>query len=138
MKSIFILTIGIIVFFACDMKEKGRFFTREKYENEFFQDVNKDVLERINQDTSITSDSMVFTFWFITNEKQKLDALADYLRNNLKDHQIVELKQVNEIWELQGTSNAIKLDIESIKEWEKKLWDIGYKFDCKLDGWETT
>ncbi len=106
------------------MKEKGRFFTKEKYENEFFQDVNKDVLRRIKQDTSITSDNMVFTFWFITDEKQKLDALAEYLRNNLKDYKIVELKQVDEIWELEGTSNAIKLDIESINEWDKKLWAI--------------
>jgi len=120
------------------MKEKGRFFTKEKYENEFFQDVNKDVLIRIKQDTSITSDNMVFTFWFITDEKQKLDALADYLRNNLKDHKIVKLKQADEIWELEGTSNAIKLNIESINEWDKKLWDMGYKFDCKPDGWETT
>jgi tryptophan-rich sensory protein len=42
------------------------------------------------------------------------------------------------IWELNCRTYPIKLELESINKWETKMWEIGYKFDCELDGWETT
>ena len=121
----------------CKMETNKRFFTKEKYENEINQNINLDVLDRIKKDSSITEESIVFSFYFITDKRSKLDSLSDYLTENLPNHQIIEIRKINNIWELNGRSNKIKLEIAEINKWERKLWDFGYKFDCELDGWET-
>ncbi len=115
-----------------------RFFSKDFYENELHQEINVDVLRRINQDTNITTDKLKFSFYFISDKKKKIDSLVEYFQTNEEEQQILKVYQVDKIWELNGRSYLIKLDLESINEWEKKMWDIGFNFDCKLDGWETS
>lgn len=139
MKKIYgILTIGIVILTSCEMENKARFFTKEKYESEFNQSVNIDVLERIKNDSTITKDEMIFSFYFVTDKRTKVDSLIDFLEKHEPNQQIIELNQINEIWELNGRTYPIKLEIDSINKWERKMWEIGYKFDCELNGWETT
>lgn len=139
MKKIWgISIIGIILLTSCEMENKGRYFTKEKYENEINQSVNIDVLERIKNDSTITKEEMIFSFYFITDKRTKIDSLTDYLEKFEPNQQIIELNQINKIWELNGRTYPIKLEIDSINKWERKMWEIGYKFDCELDGWETT
>lgn len=137
-KKIVIVIIGVVLFTNCKMNKKERFFSKETYENELNQSLNIDVLERIKNDSTITMDEMIFSFWYITDKRIKIDSLIDYLEENEPNQQIIELNQINTIWELNGRTYPIKLDIENINNWEKKMWEVGYKFDCKLDGWETT
>lgn len=120
------------------MENRERFFTKEKYENDLNQSVNFDVLERIKNDSTITKDEMIFSFYFITDERTKIDSLIGFLEQNEPKQRIVKLNLINEIWELNGRTYPIKLELDSINQWERKMWEIGYKFDCKLDGWETT
>ena len=133
-----ILTIVIAFLTSCEMESNGRFFPKEKHENELNQSANIDLLERIKNDSTIRKDEMIFTFYFITDKRRKVDSLVDYLEKYEQNQQIIELNQINEIWELRGRTYPIKLEIDSINDWERRMWDIGYKFDCKLDGWETT
>ena len=139
MKKIWgISIIGIVLLTSCVMENKGRFFTKEQYETKLNQAVNIDVLERIKNDSTITKDEMIFSFYFVTDKRTKIDSLIDYLEMNEPNQQIIELNKINEIWELNGRTYPIKLEIDSINKWEGKMWEIGYKFDCELDGWETT
>ena len=120
------------------MEDKGRFFTKEKYENELNQLVNNDVLERIKNDPEITSDEMTFSFYFITDKKAKIESLIDYLKKIELSQNTFVVNKIKEDWELKGKTYPIKLEIDSINKWEREMWDIGYHFDCELDGWETT
>ena len=131
-----IFTIGIVLLTSCEMKNKERFFTKEKYENELNQSINIDVLNRIKKDSTITKNEMIFSFYFITDKRTKIDSLIDFLEKNESNQQIIELNRINKIWELNGRSYPIKLEIDSINKWEKRMWDIGYQFDCQLDVWE--
>ena len=60
-KILGMLIIGVLIFTNCKMENKGRFFTKEKYENELNQSANIDVLERIKNDSTITKDEMIFS-----------------------------------------------------------------------------
>lgn len=95
-----IAIIGIVVFTSCKTDNKGRFFTKEEYENELHLSLNFDVLERIKSDSTLTNDDMIFSFYFITDTRTKIDSLIDYLEANEPNQQIIELNQINEIWEL--------------------------------------
>lgn len=137
-KICIILIVIIVTLTSCKMESKGVFFTKEEYENKLDQSVNRDVLKRIKNDSTITKDEMIFSFYFITNERAKIDSLIVYLEKNEVNQQVIELNKINKIWELNGRTYPIKLEIDSINKWERKMLDIGYKFDCELDGWETT
>jgi hypothetical protein len=39
-------------------------------------------------------------------------------------------------FELLGSTHPIQMELSVINEWNNKMWDIGYDFDCKLDGWQ--
>lgn len=134
------LTILIIVFSAnsCKTDNKPRFFTKEKFETELNQEVNIDVLEMILDDSTLTRNEMIFSYYFITNEKFKIDSLVAHIKKNEPEQKIIELNKINEIWELNCRTHPIKLNIDSINKWEENMWEIGYRFDCELDGWETT
>ncbi len=28
------------------------------------------------------------------------------------------------------------MNLQTINEWNKLMWDFGYRYDCKLDGWQ--
>lgn len=133
-----ILVIGTFTLISCEMEKEGRFFTKEKFENELNQGTNIDVLERIKNDSTISKNEMIFSFYFITDKRAKIESLIDYLQEHEKNQQIIELSQINDIWELNGRTYPVQLEIDSINKWEKKMWEIGYEFDCILDGWETT
>lgn len=137
-KHIGILVIALLLSLNCSTENGERFFTQESLENELDQALNIDVLNRIKNDTSITSNEMVFSFYFISDQRKKLEALIDYLEKNEPSQTIIEFNQINEIWELNGRTYPIPLEINAINVWERKMWNIGFQFDCKLDGWETT
>ena len=121
------------------MEQENRFFSKVNYESELSnQKINIDVLERIKNDSTITKDEMIFSFYYISDKRTKIDKLTDYLEKNETSQRIIELNQINNIWELNGRTYPLKLQIDTINLWERKMLDIGYRFDCKLDGWETT
>lgn len=121
------------------MEQENRFFSKATYESELSnQNINIDVLERIKNDSTITKDEMIFSFYYISDKRTKIDKLIDYLEKNETSQRIIELNQINNIWELNGRTYPLKLQIDTINLWERKMLDIGYRFDCKLDGWETT
>ena len=121
------------------MEQENRFFSKATYESEVSnQNINIDVLERIKNDSTITKDEMIFSFYYISDKRTKIDKLIDYLEKNETSQRIIELNQINNIWELNGRTYPLKLQIDTINLWERKMLDIGYRFDCKLDGWETT
>ena len=139
MKQVFgVLIIGALIFVNCKLEDKERFFTKHEFNNKLNQTVNREVLERIKNDSTIIEDEMVFSFYFITDTRSKIDLLIDFLEQYEHNQQIIELNSINEIWELNGRSYPIKLEIDIINKWERNLLEIGCKFDCKLDGWETT
>ena len=98
---------------------------------------NADFVDRVKNDEDIAFDSLNLSFYFITNSKRKIDRLAKYINSEMPNYDVLEVIENEELWELQGRSPKILIEIETINNWEKKLWDTGLQFDCKLDGWET-
>lgn len=139
-KSIFIILVSSVMI-SCPSIPTKRYFTPEAYENELKQESNQTVLNRIKQDSTDKRKEVVFSFYFKTNKRKKINDLMDYFEFYEPSSQLMELNQLGrwpEVWELNGRSYPIPLHIDSLNQWEKKLWDIGYRFDCKLTYWAET
>ena len=133
----YLVTLFLFTFIlSCQMAKPQRYFTQEKYESGPDQSTNAALLGRLLQISKGESETMKFDFYFVTDQKQKIEALANYLKTAQKTDPDVEINELENIWELAGQSLPVQLEIDSINQWEKDMWEIGYKFDCVLDGWE--
>jgi len=127
--------ILLLLLSACQPNQKP--FTNQNQKTNPNQSKNTHLLQKIKNDTTITKDKMIFSFYYITNTRAKIDALIDYLKANEPNQPTIELNKINQIWELNGRTYPIQLQIDSINQWEIKMRAIGYQFDCELDGWDT-
>ena len=115
---------------------QNTFFTKHKYDTEIDLNINEDVLSRIYNDNIQSTDKLEIEFTFITDKENKALSLKHVLGLNFPEYSNLLVSESESGYELQGTTNKIQMEIDVINAWNKIMWDLGYKFDCKLDGWE--
>ena len=116
--------------------QTNTFFSKEVYDNEIELDLNEDVLERIYNDGVTSSNELPIEFVFITDTEQKANQLKLMLSSTYPMYNDLRIDETEDYWEVHGITNAIKMEIDKINEWNQAMWDIGYKYDCQLDGWQ--
>lgn len=117
-------------------KKDNTFFTKAIYDSEIALDVNADVLERIYNSNVSSESTLPIEFFFISNSGEKLKNLGIYLLSVYPDYYDFKVQPYDGQFELLGITDPIQMELSVINEWNKQMWDIGYEFDCKLDGWQ--
>ena len=112
------------------------FFPKDVYDSEIRLDVNEDVLKRIYNDGVSQYDALPIEFVFITDKEEKLEKLKQTLSLLYPMYEDSEVEETENHWELHGITNVIEMKIDKINEWNQLMWDLGYRFDCRLDGWQ--
>ena len=112
------------------------FFTKDIYDAEIALDVNADVLERIYKSDITPETSLSIEFFYVSDGEEKLRRLGLHLLSNFPEYANLQVQPYEEVFELSGITQPIKMALDVINEWNQKMWDIGYEFDCKLDGWQ--
>jgi cystathionine beta-lyase family protein involved in aluminum resistance len=114
---------------------ENTFFTEDSYEKDIDLETNEDVLERIYNDNIPDTSKLSINFAFITDTIDKSNYFADALRSAFKNYKGIEVKPYDELFEIIGITDKIQMTLEEINKWNQIMWDFGYKYDCKLDGW---
>jgi cystathionine beta-lyase family protein involved in aluminum resistance len=114
---------------------KNAFFTKEIYDNDIRLDVNLDVLARIYADNILSSDKLNMNFAFVTDTLDKAKVFSKALRKKHPDYKEIKIQPYDDLFEVIGISNKIQMHLTDINKWNQLMWDFGYKYDCKLDGW---
>jgi hypothetical protein len=115
---------------------QNTFFDLESYENDIELEVNRDVLERIYADGIKPTDILPIEFYFLTDTKEKAVLFGDHLISKFPEYENIEIDDYDGDFEISGITDPKKMNLESVNEWNKTMWHLGYKFDCKLDGWQ--
>jgi hypothetical protein len=117
-------------------KEDNTFFTKEIYDTEIGLDINVDVLKRIYS-SNVTPETMIpIEFFYVSDKEEKLKELGLHLLSEFPQYADFKIKPSNKNYELLGMTSPIQMELSAVNEWNKEMWDIGYEFDCKLDGWQ--
>lgn len=117
-------------------KKENTFFTKDIYDTEIRLDVNADVLRRIYGSDVSPGTELSIDFFYISDQEEKLKKLGLHLLEIFPHYTDLKVQPYSDHYELLGITNPIKMDLENINRWNQKMWDIGYEFDCKLDGWQ--
>ena len=118
------------------MSKDNAFFTKDIYDNEIGLDVNSVVLERIYSHNVTAETSLPIEFFYVSDQEENLKKLGLHLLSEFPQYADLKVQPYNDNFELLGTTHPIKMDLAIVNEWNQKMWDIGYQFDCKLDGWQ--
>src|ERR1700729_4337912 len=112
------------------------YFDRESYENDIALEVNEDVLRRIYDDGINPNDSLPIEFYFVTDTESKATNLMHHLTINFPEYESLVIRDYDGDFEVSGTTDPKQMNKQTINEWNKVMWDFGYQYDCKLDGWQ--
>ena len=117
------------------MEKENTFFTKEIYATRIDLQTNEDVLERIR--LHVPADvSLPIEFFFISDSEEKLKALGLSMMEGFPAYSSFKIGTYEDVFQLTGETSPIQMEIEPINEWNKIMWDLGYAYDCKLDGWQ--
>lgn len=115
---------------------QNTFFDQESYENDINLETNEDVLKRIYSDNVKSSDKLPIEFFFLTNSETKAITFKSRLESSFTEYQEIQILDYNGDFEISGKTDPILMSLKAINQWNQLMWDFGYEFDCKLDGWQ--
>lgn len=113
-----------------------RFFTQEQFDNNFSKEmISASEVYGQRRKSGIKDYALAtYDFVYISDSKNKLDSLGNFLRINYS-YKISEVKKANEYWELTGDATEFPVDEDNLIYWALDLYCKGYEFDCKLNGY---
>ncbi len=117
------------------MTSKNTFFKLETYQNDIDLETNEGVIESMYEDNICETDKLKINFAFVTDTKEKADYFSIKIKSTYKEYSNINVKPYEELFEIIGETNELQMTIEKINQWNQKMWDFGYLYDCKLDGW---
>jgi tetratricopeptide (TPR) repeat protein len=115
---------------------ENTFFTWQQFKDNFGKELvsASDVYEQRKKSGMEDYAFATYDFVFISDSKNKLEALGNFLASNY-DYKIGEPKKADEYWELTGDATAFPVDKDNLTYWALDLYCKGYEFDSRLDGY---
>jgi hypothetical protein len=117
------------------MTTKNNFFTLESYQNDIDLETNEDVIVSMYEDIISEDDKLKINFAFVTDTKHKADFFASKINSSYEQYSNIKINPYDELFEITGETNEIQMTLDNINNWNQEMWDFGYLYDCKLDGW---
>jgi tetratricopeptide (TPR) repeat protein len=114
---------------------ENTFFEKAQFINNFGKEMASatSIYERRKKDGMKDYALATFDFAFISDTKDKVDRLADFLKINY-GYSINDIEQL-EHWEVTGNATEFPVDEDNLMYWALDLYCKAYEFDCKLDGY---
>ena len=137
MKSIVFIYFFLIVTPACVTKQ-SRFVTEQQHQEDIekLREYNADKLRQLSKYGVDENSDVSLLFYFTTDDSAKLKPLSDELRK--RNHHVNEMHQSPKdktLWVLSANSSEVKMDSASVNKWTTALCELGYQYDCAMQGW---
>lgn len=126
-------------FFKFPKKEVKTFVTRASFEDNLNNQIKMvpQTLEQLKNYGVSEEKSLSLEIFFYTNSQEKGEKLSAEL--NRMNYQTTVQKSAydkNQVC-ISGWTEKIMMQEDVIKDWTKKMCEIGYSHDCEFDGWGT-
>lgn len=115
---------------------QNTFFTR----NQFNKDFGKELASAFDVYSSRKNSGLndwsiaAYDFIFISDTKEKLENLADFLTKNYS-YTTNKVTRTDNLWELTGDAIPFAVTEETLRYWALDLYKKGLEYDCRLDGY---
>lgn len=130
--------MGIFNFFKSS-SDKGQFVSEREFINnrEKQLQMTPHTLKQL-RDMDISEDmELKLEYFFYTNTREKAAKLAVEMESLNYSVQHGVAAGNSKQFVITGWTTGIKMTEAMLKQWTKEMCELGYKFDCDLDGWGT-
>ena len=118
------------------MSAKNTFFTEKIYKSEINLFENEDVIKAMHADGIKPTDKFTVDLYFVTDTEVKANKLMLAIQARYPEYTELEVGAFADEFEVVVTTTPVEMNLKSINELNQLVWDLGYEFDCKFDGWE--
>ena len=116
-----------------------RYVTEEAFKNNSSKQVEavSTVLGVLRKHSLSDTNLRSLEFFFYTNTMEKAKLLTEELRK--KEYSVAYRKSGynKKQFVITGWTRKISIEDSALADWAKEMCELGYKYDCKFDGWGT-
>jgi len=94
----------------------------------------EDVYHSMKKNGLIDFSMIVFDYHFVSDKKEKLEKLNDFLLNHYP-YKFEKYIKHKDCFELHGTTDSMTITQDILMYWGLDMAKRGYEFDCQLDGY---
>lgn len=115
---------------------KNTFFTWNEFSGDFAAQLNgaQEVYESMKKNGLIDNSLLVFDFHFISDKKEKIESLGEYIAEHYP-YSIKETFEKDGEWELRGETNTIPVTADNLRYWVLDMYKRGYEFDASFEAY---
>lgn len=138
--KIFILSCitGLLIILTVNGKTmENTYFTWDEFAGNFGSEItsSKAVYNNMLKNGLVQYSLLKFDCHFISDRKQNLDALMEFLEGSYPYTFKETYRRDDELWELTGMTNEIPVTADNLMYWALDMYKRGYEFDAYLDGY---
>jgi hypothetical protein len=117
-----------------------QFISENKFEEIVLKEFKAipEILERLKHLEETPSESLRLEYFFYTNAAGKAKDFAACLKNRGFSANYSKVPGPTTIFLINGWTDKIKINTESVTAWSIEMCELGYSYDCAFDGWGTT
>lgn len=117
-----------------------QFISENKFEEIVLKEFKAipEILERLKHLEETPSEALRLEFFFYTNAAGKAKDFATCLKNRGYSANYSKVPGPTTIFLINGWTDKIKINTETVTAWSKEMSELGYGYDCAFDGWGTT
>ncbi len=113
-----------------------KYFTTNDFNNGFGKEMamSQDIYKNMVKSGLKEYQILTYDLDFVSNKKENLDSLADFLATRYK-YKIKEIKKEEGGWILRADATPFPVDSNTLLYWVVDMYVLGYNFDSKLSGY---
>ena len=139
-----LLTLAILIMGIFDFlkpgSNDGQFVSESSFKNNRAKQMQMtpQTLAQLREMKVTEDKELKLEYFFYTNTDIKAERLATEIGNlNYSVEHGVSAGD-KKLFIVTGWSTKMRMTDDVVKQWTKKMCELGYKFDCEFDGWGTT
>jgi regulator of RNase E activity RraB len=132
------LNIGLFDFLK-SKSNNGQFLTKTAFisNRDKQMQMTPQTIEQLRKLNITVDKELKLEYFFYTNTADKAEKFATEIEklNYSVEHGLFITKK--NLFTVTGWTTKMKMTDEVVKQWTNQMCELGYKFDCKFDGWGT-
>ena len=115
---------------------ENKYYTWDDFANNFGKEMvsAEDVYNNMKKSGLIDFSMIVFDYHFVSDSKENLEKLNDFLLTNYP-YKFEKYIKHEDCFELHGTTDSMPITQDNLLYWGLDMAKRGYEFDCRLDGY---
>ena len=132
--------MGLFDFFKPKQIDNNQFVTEQAFKSNLTKQMQwtPQTMEQLREIDVSADKELKLEYFFYTNTANKARLFADEIEKLNYEVKYRQSAGDEKSFVITGWTTKMKMEDNVVANWTKEMCELGYKFDCKFDGWGTS